>query len=328
MILDKDIDQLMQQNQSGFDKQPSGKAWEVIGGALQEAEIKQKSAEHKKWFAAASILLFAGLSFFMYNQLTSNKSMNSLAESTAPLSEGESLSLNSHPIPENTGTSGAVLTDKDLSKNEPVSTSSRMETFSIPEEKKPLNEYPKAEVLSMNAPAPASSTFNNEKKEAVAKPSVLAKVLADDEKTAAFDIVQQQGYDAKRQETAIQQEEFAMASSKMSAKKEKAAIAKSRQTHVVDYYAGIWQSKAPIENTAGVIIDDKVALVFDQNNAVYLHGLDKKTIPFAITELNELHMSLSNLENQEVKISYLSSREALLVFTNQNGKTSVVLRKN
>lgn len=332
MITDKDIDQLMLQNQHGFDRMPSSKAWEQIGGSLEHDEIKEKNYVFRKWVSVASILLLISFGYLFYSKFSQPEiSLTGIENSPKP--SDEMLLAVEKNKEENTQLNEATPTISPIKEL-------KIQEESIVIEKTALNT-PKKEEIKEVEPIKSGATIDQIKeiqisnpeitiieKESQQKSALLSQATQiEDEMVYTEDLSEINRSNAFYQSALENETTIGVTASRISFKKDKSTSGKSKSAHVYDYYGGVWITKNYIENTTSKAFDNKITLVIEQDESVYVYGIDKETHPFKMTGINELHLTLIDSENSHIKISYLSAKEALLVYTNDEGKASLVLKR-
>lgn len=335
MITDKDIDQLMLQNQQGFDRMPSSKAWEQIGSALQNEEIKEKNYQLRKWVSAAAVFLFISFGYLFYAKfLQPNTSLSSVE--TSPKPNDEMLLAVGNNKEENTQTKEASPTLSPIIEvkiqDEPIASS------------KPILNTLKKEEIKEVAEIKSGATIAQTKTKQISNPEIAKIEKESQNKTTllsqATEIKDKDDFMANVEDLSdidrsnllytpsVEKEGITGTSgSRLSSKKDKSAVVKSKSAHVYDYYSGVWITKNHIENNTSRVFGNKITLVIEQDESVYIYGIDKETLPFKMTNINELHLSLTDADFSNIKISYLSAKEALLVYTDNEGKASLVLKR-
>jgi hypothetical protein len=335
MITDKDIDQLMLQNQQGFDRMPSSKAWEQIGSTLQNEEIKEKSYQLRKWVSVASVFLFVSIGYLFFAKfLQTNISLSNIKNAPKPNEETLiALENNRDQNSQSNKTSPELKPEKEIKiQEEPI------------ENNKPILNTPKKEGIkevgqiktSTSTSQPLAKQIihletSKAEKESQQKSALLSQATEINEEvglTANVEDLSDINRSNLLYSPTLEKEGITGTSvSRLSSKKDKSSVVKSKSAHVYDYYSGVWIAKNHIENTTSRVFGNKITLVIEQDESVYVYGIDRETLPFKMTNINELHLSLVDSDNSNIKISYLSAKEALLVYTDNEGKASLVLKR-
>lgn len=332
MITDKDIDQLMLQNQQGFDRMPSSKAWEQIGSSLEYDEIKEKKYLLRKWVSAASILLFISFSYLLYSKFLEPTSSLSISEmSPAPNEEVliafETKKEENNQLKESSPTLAPII-EKKVTKESNIN-NQQTTIPSIREEEKEVVEtktgVTTAQIKTKQISQPEIFSLEKETQQ---KSALLSQAIQIEEEMVYTEDLSEINRNNAFYKPALENETTTgVSASRLGFKKNKSTSVKSKSAHVYDYYSGVWITKNYIENTTSKVISNKITLVIEEDESVYIYGIDKETLPFKMTNINELHLSLTDADFSNIKISYLSAKEALLVYTDNEGKASLVLKR-
>lgn len=333
MITDKDIDQIMLQNQNGFEKLPSSQAWEKISIALQDSEINHKKNKLKNWFAAASVLLIVSMGYLFFINNFSNNHLHTSNSPIQPNSGGETMiSIDSEDTKEE-NIPVSVAQNIERIETQPTNKIQKNDNTSI----KNTNTKPNTENIesSKNSKAPNDKAPLENKNNIAAKDNINTKptyALKESRRGQSEpvddDIAQANLNDAETPfETAMEQADQPMMASKSINKKEKSMLAKSKTYRNQDYYQGQWELKNQLEKEITNDLEKEITLIFNENESVDIIGIDKKIQNYTIESMNELHLSLVNKENNQIKISYLSSKECVLVFKNGKNPSTIVLNR-
>jgi hypothetical protein len=332
MITDKDIDQLMLQNQQGFDRMPSSKAWEQIGSSLEYDEIKEKNYVFRKWVSAASILLFVSLSYLFYSKFLEPNTSLSVSEMSPAPNEELLIAFENKKEEDNqhkeSSPAIAPVIEKKVTKESNIN-NQQITITSTKEDEKEVEETKAgattAQIKTKQISQPEISLLE---KEAQQKSALLSQAIQIEEEIAYTEDLSEINRSNAFYKSALENESTTgISASRLGFKKDKSTSAKSKSAHVYDYYGGVWITKNHIENTTSKVFGNKITLVIEEDESVYVYGIDKETLPFKMTDINELHLSLTDADFSNIKISYLSAKEALLVYTDNEGKASLVLKR-